>query len=549
MRVEGRLAAATVQSPTHAINVKGGQGALEITLAGHRDTLDRDLVLQFALAESLPPAAVTVQDGERWVALATVPLPEAGDHEDQAPRCIPILVDCSGSMQGDSIAQARKALGRILESLRPQDHFNIIRFGSHIEPLFPSPRAASKEALDSARALLANLDADLGGTEIGQALTAAFAARPNDFAVQDLMLITDGEVWNGPEFVERARASGDRVFTVGVGSAVSEAFLRELAEKTDGACELVTPREDIKARIERHFRRIYQKRLEAPRIEWPSQPERQSPASLAGIYLGDTLHLFAWFNERPEGMVRFLETSDTSDTIRLETELSAPSDHQTADSLPRLAARAGLAELPERERAQEAERYQLLTDQTAWIILAQRDDKERSDTLPALCKVPHMLAAGWGGMGSVKMCVPCMDIKADYENHSIEREYSDDAIDIAAHLKKGRYSKFDTTKLAERFSQHFHPGWFRRVPAPSFRDLEILGVPEDCVDALREILDGDLDESDVVAFFLAELLHAHRDSMPRRGAQRILRVYEKWGHRLPEEALDRVRLVAKQCAS
>ncbi|RMG30277.1 MAG: VWA domain-containing protein, partial [Gammaproteobacteria bacterium] len=263
MRVEGRLAAAKVDSPTHAIHVKGGEGALEITLAGCRDTLDRDLVLQFALSGPLPPAAVTVRDGDRWVALAMLPLPEAGDHEDQAPRCIPILVDCSGSMQGDSIAQARKALGRILDALRPQDHFNIIRFGSHIEPLFPAPRAASKEALDSARALLLHLDADLGGTKIGQALTAAFSARPNGFAVQDLLLITDGEVWNAPEFVERARASGDRVFTVGVGSAVSEAFLRELAEKTGGACELVTPREDIEASIERHFRRIYQKRLEA----------------------------------------------------------------------------------------------------------------------------------------------------------------------------------------------------------------------------------------------------------------------------------------------
>ena len=50
-----------------------------------------------------------------------------------------IIVDCSGSMGGDSIAQARKALYEILELLRPEDAFNVIRFGSSHEKLFPSP--------------------------------------------------------------------------------------------------------------------------------------------------------------------------------------------------------------------------------------------------------------------------------------------------------------------------------------------------------------------------------------------------------------------------
>ncbi len=44
--------------------------------------------------------------------------------------------------------------------------------------------------------------------------------------------------------VARTRASGDRVFTVGVGHAVSAAFLEILAEDTGGACELVAPAED-----------------------------------------------------------------------------------------------------------------------------------------------------------------------------------------------------------------------------------------------------------------------------------------------------------------
>lgn len=102
----------------------------------------------------------------------------------------------------------------------------------------------------------------MGGTEIAAALRAAYritgepgiAGEPG--MDRDLLLITDGEVWDTKQPVAEARRSGYRIFTVGVGSAVAEAFVRELAAATGGACELVAPREDMAARIHRHFQRI-----------------------------------------------------------------------------------------------------------------------------------------------------------------------------------------------------------------------------------------------------------------------------------------------------
>ena len=57
--------------------------------------------------------------------------------------------------------------------------------------------------------------------------------------------MTDGEVSDWETVVDEAKKSGHRIFTVGVGSAVSEAFVRELAAGTGGVCELVSPREGM----------------------------------------------------------------------------------------------------------------------------------------------------------------------------------------------------------------------------------------------------------------------------------------------------------------
>ena len=67
------------------------------------------------------------------------------------------------------------------------------------------------------------------------------------------MLITDGEVWDWEKVTAMAAKSGYRFFTVGVGSSVSEAFVRTLADVTGGACELVSPHEDMAEKIVRHL--------------------------------------------------------------------------------------------------------------------------------------------------------------------------------------------------------------------------------------------------------------------------------------------------------
>ena len=72
---------------------------------------------------------------------------------------------------------------------------------------------------------------------------------------------------------------------------------------------------------------------------------------------------------------------------------------QTSDTLPRMAAAARLATLTKAEALALALKYQLVTDQTNFLVIHQRADADKASEMAKLHQVPSMLAAGWGGAG------------------------------------------------------------------------------------------------------------------------------------------------------
>jgi Ca-activated chloride channel family protein len=194
-------------------------------------------------------------------------------------------------------------ISEILELLRPEDKFNVVRFGSSHQMLFPAPVPANAGNLKKAKNLLEILDADMGGTEIGQAVAAAIKAKIPNKMSKTALLITDGEVWDWEKVTAMAVRSGFRFFIVGVGSAVSEAFVQTLADKTGGASELVSPNEDMAEKIVRHFKRIYFTKTENAKILWPGKASKTFPEHITSVYDGDTLHVFGRFKKKPDGDV------------------------------------------------------------------------------------------------------------------------------------------------------------------------------------------------------------------------------------------------------
>ncbi|MCP4450568.1 MAG: hypothetical protein GY809_03845, partial [Planctomycetes bacterium] len=182
---------------------------------------------------------------------------------------------------------------------------------------------------------------------------------------------------------------------------MSESLLRSLAESSGGACELVSPNEDMAERIVRHFKRIHQTPVNSSTIHWPTDPLRQFPTEIDAAYAGDTLHVFGWLSSMPEGKAHLaLELQKEIQHESVEFRRMISSDEQPG-ILARMAAHSRLSSLDEEEAKELAVEYQLVTSHTSCVLVKQREENEKPAEIPALRKIPHQLAAGWGGVGRV----------------------------------------------------------------------------------------------------------------------------------------------------
>lgn len=421
----GEIALAAVQSPSHPVALARQGDALVVSLT-QGAFLDRDFVLLLQGLQGQSFATVA-PDGEGFAVLASFcPTMSAQTKE---PLLLKVLVDCSGSMGGDSISAARKALHEVLKELDEQDWISFSRFGSSVVHDLPGLVPCKAANIKKVANLIANTEADLGGTEMNGALLSTFnqstgpdwqqlfGAKTKSSRHQDVLLITDGDIWNVENVIQTAKDSGHRVFAIGVGSAPGESLLREVAEKTGGACELVSPNQNVADVIVRMFRRLRSPRCADVMVDW-GQPVLWQEALPYALYGGDTLHLCARMATMPLSAPKLTWVAN-------DEAMQASADaiqSQTSGLLPRIVAAQQISELNQQTgklqsaisdvepTAHEsltqqtlalALNYQLVTDQTNLILVHVRAEDQKAEGLPQLEKIAHMQAAGWGGAGSV----------------------------------------------------------------------------------------------------------------------------------------------------
>ncbi len=387
--VEGELAAAAIASPSHPITVERSDTGLVVRLSG-KHVLDRDFVLTLESLSS-QSSCVLVPDRDAQVALASLRISPSATAEE-TPLALKVVIDCSGSMSGTSIFQARKAALEILNLLRPEDAFNVTLFGTKHLHLFRTLVPASARYITEAWNRLDGLDTDMGGTEMERALDAVFSLSGSD-APPTILLITDGEIHEHEKLVRRAAKSGHRIFTVGVGTSVAEVFLKSLSDVTQGACELVAPQEGMAESVLGQFHRMRQPKLGDLSIEWPGKPDWMT-ALPESVFAGDTVHVFAGFGKAVEGSVT-LKVSGAADV----TATISPGNEV---EVPRIAAARRMEDASDEESLRLALDYQLLSLWTNFLVVAERADK--AEDLPELQQVPQMLAAGWGGTATINCC-------------------------------------------------------------------------------------------------------------------------------------------------
>ena len=512
LSVMGLLKDASFISPSHKVNIDKDDDRTTITLSEEKTFMDRDFVLNIEFDSDKKSFSISDRDIDGYLLLAAFnPRFDAG--ENTSPRSIKIIVDCSGSMSGDSIIKARDALLKILDLLRPQDYFNLVTFGSNYNLLFNKQKTAEGENLVLAKRHARHIDADMGGTEMESTITAAINSPSPQEISTEIFLITDGEVWESNTIIQTARRSHHRIFTVGVGSSVSEGFVRAIAEETGGACELVSPREEMEEKIVRHFKRIYLPKAEDIKIIWPDGAKTMIPEEIKSVYDGDTVYAFARFQERPAGAVRMDISSENGHAFSEEVKVAQGTEIST-DNIPgtiaRLAAHEEMMGQTDAIKSLDiAIRYQLMSKYTNCLVIDTRADSEKAKDMPVLRKVPQMLAAGWGGTGTVvcESCPPSMD--------------------YGRPLAMLRVARKETKVIPEKnfikeFGCYFDGDQGEDRPLPTIEMLVDMGLDNTIASGLSDLLERYPEESIVASFLYALSKKRFGFAMPRH-VKRIVR--------------------------
>jgi Ca-activated chloride channel family protein len=242
LSIVSQLGLDEIGSPSHAVRVRqDGGSSVRIALAAEKDVPNRDLVLD-ARFRSIEPQVLAGRDRDGKGRFAAIIPSSSFGANSEAPRRVVILVDRSGSMKGEPISQARKAIDACLGALSETDSFGLAAFDNDVvafsQALVPGTRAMRTKAHE----FLMKIDAR-GGTELAKGFLEA--ARMLEGGGGDILILTDGEVSGTEKILSDARAAGIRLHCLGIGSASQDRFLALLARETGGTSRFVTPRERV----------------------------------------------------------------------------------------------------------------------------------------------------------------------------------------------------------------------------------------------------------------------------------------------------------------
>jgi Ca-activated chloride channel family protein len=264
VEIRSRDAMRAVYSPTHQDRVYVERDGDYRAVVGYEETdvlPEDDFELVYTVSqEDVGLNLLTYRDpelAEGFFLLLVAPTVEV-DEAQVIPRDVILVLDTSGSMDGEKIEQAQEALVYVLEHLNPEDRFNVIAFSTGLRPYARGLRPAS-EAREAA-AWVKQLEA-VGGTDINRALLEALAQTGERPTV--LIFLTDGLPTEGVteidqilSNVEATAPANVRLFPFGVGDDVNTILLDTLAEQHRGATGYVRPHERIDEEVSGFYARI-----------------------------------------------------------------------------------------------------------------------------------------------------------------------------------------------------------------------------------------------------------------------------------------------------
>jgi Ca-activated chloride channel family protein len=285
-----------VYSPSHNVVVDhDGDYHARVGYEERQVLPDKDFELVYTVSpEDVGLNLLSFKDGDAdgFFLLLIAPQVEV-DQDTVVDKDVLLILDTSGSMEGEKLEQAKEALIYVLQHLNEGDRFNITDFSTGVRQYARNLQAASQrdDAISWVRGLSAN-----GGTDINRALLETLSGvdpeRPTI-----LVFLTDGQPTEGEVETDRILANfangtspNMRLFTFGLGDDVNTILLDTLSQEQRGASGYVRPGERIDEEVSAFYAKVSTPLLADVSVEVDGlQVEDVYPYPLPDLFAGTQL--------------------------------------------------------------------------------------------------------------------------------------------------------------------------------------------------------------------------------------------------------------------
>ncbi|MBI1195924.1 MAG: VWA domain-containing protein [Gammaproteobacteria bacterium] len=397
---------------THAVTVrpKGAEASvehLEVSLNPGDSIPNKDFVFRYRVAGgTIKTGLITHQDHRGGFFTLMMYPPAALETLERRPMELVFVLDCSGSMAGRPLAQAKAAVRWALRHMDARDTFQLINFSADARQFGSRPVAVTAENIRRALRHLESLQSE-GGTMMIEGVKAALDFPHDPARLRFICFLTDGFIGNETEILREihGRLGDSRIFSFGVGSSVNRFLLEGMAKVGRGAVAYLGLNDNGGQIMGDFFERVSHPALTEVEIHWGGfKASDVFPKRLPDLFVGRPVILTGRFEPGSGGKTPVIELSGRAggSRVRIPVSVRESGAEESSPALPSLWARSKVAELLEKspydpsrrtmaQARQTALDYQILSPDTAFLALdaSRRTVGESGVTVPIALPVPE----------------------------------------------------------------------------------------------------------------------------------------------------------------
>nr|XP_032627679.1 protein mono-ADP-ribosyltransferase PARP4 [Chelonoidis abingdonii] len=308
-----------------------------------------------------------------------------------------ICLDCSNSMEGSTLQQAKQIALHALQRFCFGQRVTVIRFGTNFTE-FSSYSKNIKSDLAAVKEFIISATPTMGNTDLWKTLRYLSLLYPSQ-RKRNILLLSDGHIQNESMTFQivKENVRHTRLFTCGVGSTANHHMLRSLSQYGAGAYEYFDPKSKYNwlKKIESQTSRIFSPGCSSVSIKWQqfdsNAPEPlQAPAQIQSLFNNERLLVYGFIPRCTQATLNALINDQELQAMVSTTELQKT----TGTLLHKLTARALIRDyedgiLHENETEHEMKKHTLkaliinlslensiITQFTSFVAVEKRDVNE-----------------------------------------------------------------------------------------------------------------------------------------------------------------------------